>query len=134
MHRPRLHARRVCPQLEGFVGNRTDVTTLEEIIGRREERFGEAWRVWGMDRGRVSEKNPEFVRRRGDSLVGTSQSRWQDFAAERAEEENWIDREGRVEARLLPPPMARAVSASCSAAATSRRPRTGLCSHGRRTV
>jgi len=39
---------------ELFPGNRTDVTTVEEIITAMEARFGIAQRIWVMDRGMVS--------------------------------------------------------------------------------
>ena len=42
---------------EFFAGNRTDVTTVEEIVTKMEEKYGQALRVWVMDRGMVSEKN-----------------------------------------------------------------------------
>jgi hypothetical protein len=33
---------------EVFAGNRTDVTTVEEIVGTMERRYGQAQRVWVM--------------------------------------------------------------------------------------
>ena len=36
---------------EVFAGNRTDVTTVEEIVTMMERRYGQARRVWVMDRG-----------------------------------------------------------------------------------
>src|SRR5271170_2172151 len=42
---------------EIFDGNRVDVTTVEEIVGTMEARFGLANRVWVMDRGMMSQKN-----------------------------------------------------------------------------
>jgi transposase len=36
---------------EVFAGNRHDVTTLEEMVKKMEERFGQAERIWVMDRG-----------------------------------------------------------------------------------
>jgi transposase len=38
-------------------GNRTDVTTVEEIVGTMEERYGKANRVWVMERGMTSKDN-----------------------------------------------------------------------------
>ena len=38
---------------EVFAGNRTDVTTVEEIVGTMEARYGLAQRVWVMDRGMI---------------------------------------------------------------------------------
>jgi hypothetical protein len=45
---------------EVFAGNRTDVTTVEEIIGTMEARYGQANRVWVMDRvPRVAQHHDE---------------------------------------------------------------------------
>lgn len=46
---------------EVFDGNRTDVTTVEEIVEGVEARFGQADRIWVMDRGMTSEDNLEFL-------------------------------------------------------------------------
>lgn len=60
---------------EVFAGNRTDVTTVEDIFDLMEATYGRARRVWVMDRGMVSEKNLAMLRRRGASyLVGTPRS------------------------------------------------------------
>lgn len=57
---------------EVFAGNRHDVTTLEEIVRLLEEKYGQAQRVWVVDRGLVSEGNLEWLRQRGATyLVGT---------------------------------------------------------------
>ncbi len=61
---------------EVFDGNRTDVTTVEEIVEAMEKPYGKANRIWVMDRGMVSEENLEFLRERdGFYLVGTPKSR-----------------------------------------------------------
>ncbi|HWR57823.1 MAG TPA: IS1634 family transposase [Thermodesulfovibrionales bacterium] len=49
--------------LEVFDGNRTDVTTVEEMVEMMEKKYGAAEVVWVMDRGMVSEKNLAFMRR-----------------------------------------------------------------------
>jgi hypothetical protein len=60
---------------EVFAGNRTDVTTIEEIFDLMEATYGRARRVWVMDRGVVSEENLQTLRQRGASyLVGTPRS------------------------------------------------------------
>jgi len=48
---------------EVFEGNRTDVTTVEQIVTLMEKRYGAADRIWVMDRGMVSEKNVDFLKR-----------------------------------------------------------------------
>src|SRR5229473_2245739 len=42
---------------ELFAGNRTDVTTVKEIVGTMEARYGQAQRIWVMDRGMTSAAN-----------------------------------------------------------------------------
>lgn len=90
---------------EVFAGNRTDVTTVEEIVVKMEERFGQAERIWVMDRGMVSEGNIAFLRqRKALYIVGTPKSQLRAFEAELAEEENWTDVQNGVEARLVEHP------------------------------
>jgi transposase len=60
---------------EVFDGNRPDVTTLEEMVERMEDKYGRAQRIWVLDRGMVSEENLEFLRqRKAKYLVGTPKS------------------------------------------------------------
>lgn len=54
---------------EVFAGNRTDVTTVEEIVEGVERKHGKIGRIWAMDRGMVSEENLEFLRERGAQYV-----------------------------------------------------------------
>ena len=73
LHRAGLHTPEGQPlSYEVFAGNRTDVTTVEKMVRTMEEKYGQAQRVWVMDRGMVSEKNSGFLRERGARhLVGT---------------------------------------------------------------
>src|SRR3989442_12813621 len=64
-----------------FAGNRTDVTTVEEIVEAMEARYGAAQRIWVMDRGMTSEDNLEWLRERGCRyLVGTPKSELRKWA------------------------------------------------------
>jgi transposase len=47
---------------EVFAGNRTDVTTVEEIVETMEGRYGKADRIWVGDRGMMSKKNIAFLK------------------------------------------------------------------------
>ena len=47
---------------EVFAGNRSDVTTMQEIVETMEARYGTADRIWVMDRGMISEENIEFLK------------------------------------------------------------------------
>ena len=90
---------------EVFAGNRADVTTVEEIVRKMEDRFGQADRIWVMDRGMVSERNIAFLReRKALYIVGTPKSQLRSFESELAEQENWIDVQNGVEARLVEHP------------------------------
>jgi hypothetical protein len=57
---------------EVFAGNRTDVTTLEEIVETMEKRYGRSDRIWVVDRGMISEENMESLHQEGRQyIVGT---------------------------------------------------------------
>lgn len=90
---------------EVFAGNRTDVTTVEEIVAKMEDRFGKAQRIWVMDRGMVSEDNIAMMReRKALYLVGTPKSQLRAYEAELAQKENWVEVQHGVEARLVSHP------------------------------
>jgi transposase len=90
---------------EVFAGNRTDVTTVEEIVKMMEQKYGCAERVWVMDRGMVSEENLQFLRgRKARYLVGTPKSQLRQFEAALLKKEGWSEVEPGVEARLVPHP------------------------------
>jgi len=68
---------------EVFDGNRTDVTTTEEMVMIMERKYGKANRIWVMDRGMVSEENIEFMQERGARyLIGTPKSMLRKFEEE----------------------------------------------------
>lgn len=46
---------------EVFDGNRTDVTTVDEIVETMREKYGHERRTWVMDRGMVSEDNLDLL-------------------------------------------------------------------------
>lgn len=75
---------------EVFDGNRTDVTTVEEIVEKMEEQYGKAKRVWVMDRGMTSEDNLEWLREGGRKyLVGTPRSELRKWERDLVEERGW---------------------------------------------
>jgi transposase len=75
---------------EVFDGNRTDVTTVEEIVETMEERHGKAKRVWVMDRGMTSEANLEWLRDGGRKyLVGTPRAELKKWERELVDERGW---------------------------------------------
>lgn len=86
---------------EVFAGNRTDVTTVEEIVEAMEKRHGKASRVWVMDRGMTSERNLQWLREGGRSyLVGTPKSELKRFERELIEDDGWKKVRAGLEVKL----------------------------------
>ena len=68
---------------EVFAGNRSDGTTVEEIVETMEDRYGRANRIWVMDRGMISEDNLAFLREGGRRyIVGTPKGMLRQFERE----------------------------------------------------
>jgi transposase len=90
---------------EVFAGNRNDVTTVQEILLVMEEKYGQAKRIWVMDRGMVSEANIAFLRERNAQyIVGTPKAQLRRFEKPLLEERNWTQVRPDVEVKLLPHP------------------------------
>jgi transposase len=85
---------------EVFAGNRVDVTTVEEIVGTMEARYGLAERVWVMDRGMTSAENIAWLQQTGRRyLIGTAKSELKRFAREVADARDWQAVRDGVEAK-----------------------------------
>jgi len=68
---------------EIFAGNRTDVTTVEEMVETMESRYGKANRIWVMDRGMASGENVEFlVKKKRRYVLGTQRGQLKQYEAE----------------------------------------------------
>lgn len=90
---------------ELFNGNRVDVTTVEEIVGSMEARFGLAKRVWVMDRGMVSQENVSWLQRTGRRYVlGASRTELKRWRAELTNEADWNRVREGVEVKLCAGP------------------------------
>ena len=90
---------------EVFDGNRVDVTTVEEIVGSMEARFGLAKRVWVMDRGMVSQENVSWLQRTGRRYVlGASRTELKRWRTELANETDWNRVREGVEVKLCTGP------------------------------
>jgi hypothetical protein len=75
---------------EQFAGNRSDVTTVKEIVEKIESRYGKAGRIWVMDRGMVSEENLRFLRSDGRRyIVGAARGQLRQFQEHLAAAEGW---------------------------------------------
>jgi transposase len=90
---------------EVFAGNRTDVTTVEEIVTTMERRYGAARRIWVMDRGMVSAENIAWLQSsRRQYLIGTSKSELKKFAAQLTDRRDWREVRDGVEAKVCASP------------------------------
>jgi hypothetical protein len=86
---------------EVFAGNRTDVTTVEEIVEQMEARYGLAQRIWVMDRGMTSAENLQWLQQTGRRyLIGTAKSELRKWARAVAEAHDWQSVREGVEAKL----------------------------------
>jgi len=115
---------------EVFAGNRTDVTTLEQIVTTMEGRYGRAQRIWVLDRGLVSRENLEFLQKGGQRyIVGTPKSMLKRFERELLQGDWESIREGLEVKRWGG---RRASKHSFCAAVRTGRPRNGRCTNGSR--
>ena len=90
---------------EVFDGNRTDVTTVGEIVTTMEEQYGKAERVWVMDRGMVSAATLALLRAEGRRyLVGTPKAQLKAVAGELTATEGWETLPSGVEVRRVRSP------------------------------
>ena len=86
---------------EVFAGNRSDATTVEEIVTTMEARFGVAQRIWVMDRGMSSAENVSWLQQSGRRyLIGTPKSELRKWSREIAEAKDWSSVREGVEAKL----------------------------------
>ena len=89
---------------EVFDGNRNDATTLEEIVATMEKRYGQARRIWVMDRGMVHEENLAYLRDRGGQyLVGTPKSMLRSYE-QALVDQGWTEVQEGVEVKLCSGP------------------------------
>jgi hypothetical protein len=89
---------------EVFAGNTHDSKTIPEIVAAMEAKYGQAQRVWVLDRGMVSENNLAFLRGRGGQyIVGTPKAMLRRFEHALLEGDWHTVQEG-VEVKLVPGP------------------------------
>src|SRR5262249_58578805 len=91
--------------LEVFAGNTADVTTVEQMVELMESKYGQAQRIWVLDRGMISEENIDFLReRRARYIVGTPKSQLKRFGAQLLDQQHWTEVQPGVEVKLLSHP------------------------------
>lgn len=99
---------------EVFPGNRTDVTTVEEIVEEMESRYGMARRIWVMDRGMASAQNVAWLQQTGRRyLIGTPRSELRKWDRPIAEQRDWKQVRDGVEVKLCPGPEGRELFVLC---------------------
>ena len=102
---------------EVFDGNRNDATTLEEVVAVMEQRYGQARRIWVLDRGMVHEDNLAYLRRRGGLyIVGTPKSMLRLYE-QALLEKGWTEVQEGVEVKLCPGPDGQETFVLCRSAA-----------------
>ena len=70
-----------------------------------EEKYGQARRIWVLDRGMISEENIEFLRSRQVCyVVGTLKSQLKAFEQKLLQEEDWHQVQPGVEVKLVAHP------------------------------
>ena len=86
---------------EVFAGNRTDITTVEEIVGAMEARYGRAHRIWVMDRGMTSAETVAWLQSgQRRYLIGANKAQLKQLAPQLAEVHDWQQVRDGVEAKL----------------------------------
>jgi transposase len=89
---------------EVFAGNRSDGTTVEDIVGKMEDRYGRADRIWIMDRGMISQENLQFLRDGGRwYIVGTPKGMLRKFERHLLSKD-WRSIRSGLEVKLVPSP------------------------------
>jgi transposase len=90
---------------EVFAGNRTDVTTVEEVVQEMENRYGHAQRIWVMDRGMVSEENLLWLREESRQyILGTPRAELKNWENELIDKGGWEEVRQGLEVKLCPGP------------------------------
>lgn len=101
---------------EVFAGNRTDVTTVEEIVETMESQYGKANRIWVMDRGMVSADNVEFLKQGGRRyILGTAKGMLRKFEQQLLASD-WREVHDGLEVKLCPAPDGEEVFILCRSA------------------
>ena len=106
---------------ETFDGNRADVSTMETILRMVERKYGKARRIWVFDRGIVSEKNLEAIRKRsGQYLVGTPRRQMKLFEQELLKDD-WVQVKPDVEVKKVTIPQGEETYILCRTAGRKKK-------------
>ena len=84
-----------------FAGNTTDVTTVQQIVEKMEDRFGKVNRVWVMDRGMVSAENISWLNSTGRRyVIGTARAELGRFTQQITEKTDWHQIREDIEVKI----------------------------------
>jgi transposase len=101
---------------EVFAGNRSDVTTVEEMVAAMENKYGQANRIWVMDRGMVSAENVDFLQKGGRRyILGTPKSMLRKFEQQLLDQ-TWSEVHAGLEVKLCLGPEDQEVFILCRSA------------------
>lgn len=90
---------------EVFAGNTADVTTVKQIVGQIESKYGKSDRIWVMDRGMTSADNLEFLREENRRyIIGTNKALLKKFEQELLKQDWNTIRDG-IEVKLCKLPI-----------------------------
>jgi transposase len=90
---------------EVFAGNTADVATVQDMVHLLEQKYGQAKRIWVLDRGMISEENLDFLRARDARyLVGTPKSQLKKFQTQLLDKAPWSEVQPGVEVKLVAHP------------------------------
>jgi transposase len=107
---------------EIFAGNTTDVTTVQQIVEKMEDRFGKANRVWVMDRGMVSAENIAWLNSTGRRyVIGTARAELGRFAQQIAEKTDWRQIREDIEVKICRGPDGNETFLLCRSASRSEK-------------
>jgi transposase len=101
---------------EVFAGNRSDVTTVEEMVLAMESKYGKANRIWVMDRGMVSAANVSFLQQGGRRyILGTAKGMLRQYEKQLLADD-WREVHEGLEVKLCPAPAGDEVFILCRSA------------------
>jgi transposase len=107
---------------EIFAGNTTDVTTVQQIVEKMEDRFGKVNRVWVMDRGMVSAENIAWLNATGRRyVIGTPRAELRRFAKQIAERTDWRQIREDIEVKICRGPDGSETFLLCRSASRSEK-------------
>lgn len=98
---------------EVFAGNRSDVTTVEEIVEVMEGRYGKANRIWVMDRGMASDGNFDFLNKEGRKyIIGANRGKLKRYESDLLEKD-WQTVQAGLEVKKVERPDRREIFILC---------------------